>query len=284
MDGWQALAILGLFVGLAGCGGSLAEFPGTASPTPTQDTRLDYVAAPGVTTDGITDPGRLARAHTAALSNRSYTRRVRTWINESSGGSAYATEELRVGPTGHHYSQKNYSAFRNAAYAADGRPPYEHEQMWSSGQVTYVRQSGRVEGDVSYYRTDTNIITNDAFEVEQTIDIFTRLNHTRVTRITHDGWIAYQVVASETPKSKRNDTAITARAIIDSFGRIHSITVRASSDAFFLIHDGGTVRMEIRYTGVGNTTAPEPAWIDTAINATDPATAAGQRAANHISR
>lgn len=272
MEGWQALAILGLSIGLAGCGGAIAEFTGSASPTPHEDQRLDHVAAPGVTTDGVTDPGRLARAHTAALSNRSYTRSVRTWINDSNGESAYATEQLRVGPNGNHYSRKNYSAFRNAAYAGDGLPPYEQELMWSNGRATYIRQIGRLEDDVSYYRTDQNIISQAPADIARTIEIFARLNHTNVTRITHNGWIAYQIVASDTPKSSRNATALRARAIIDSFGRIHEITVRASSDDFFLLHDGGRVRMEIRYFAVGNTTAPTPAWLDTAKNRTDPAT------------
>ncbi len=269
MKRWQALAILGLLIGLAGCGGSLAEFSGTASPTPHQNERLEYVAAPGVTTDGITDPGRLARAHTAALSNRSYTRHVRTWINDSSGDSAYATEVLRVGSSGHRFTRKNYSAFRNAAYAADGLPPYEQELMWSDGRVTYIRQIGRVENDESYHRIDHNIISHDADDIKRTIEIFARLNHSRVTRVTYDGWIAYHVVASDTPKSARDDASITARAIIDSFGRIHAITVHAASDEYFLIHDGGHVRMEIRYNAVGTTSVPEPAWIDTATNATD---------------
>lgn len=266
MRGRLGIVVVVGLAALAGCSGYISSLDG---PQPTQTpAEPEHVAAPGVTTDGVTDPGRVAKAHAAALANRSYTRWAVTTINGSRGRSAEATELLKVGPDGNRLRVTNYSGFSDVAYGSDGSPPFQEEYIWWNGYYSYTAQVGRADNDIAYARNKRNTIARIAPRVERNVEILTLFNTTNVTQITHKGWVAYRLEASNNQNTTNQQSGLRVVAIIDAFGRLHKLRLESVSDSFYLLHDGGKVTITITYDGIGNTTVTQPAWVENAKNAT----------------
>lgn len=253
-----------VLLALAGCSGYIS---GLDTPQPTQTpSEPEHVAAPGITTEGVTDPERVADAHAAALANRSYKRWAVTTINGSRGRSAEATELLKVGPDGNRLRVTNYSGFSDVAYGSDGSPPFLEEHIWWDGNHSYSAQIGRADNDIAYARTQRNTIARITPRVERNVEILTLFNTTNVTQITHKGWVAYRLEASNNQNSPNQQSDLRVVAVIDAFGRLHKLRLESVSDSFYLLHDGGKVTITITYDGIGNTTVTQPAWVEKAKN------------------
>lgn len=150
---WAPL-VLSLALVVAGCSGFAggpAEDRTTVAPgaVPTTTDRADgrYVA-PGVTAEGLVDPGALQRAHTTQLANASHTFRERVTRRDANGTilSQYTTVVRRNG------SAVRYRYVRRATAAATSL----RIDSWADGQRVYT---ARTEGNATTYSVEDTVAT-----------------------------------------------------------------------------------------------------------------------------
>lgn len=275
MDG-RLLAVLALVV-LAGCGGAPApttpEATVTPAPLPTDD---GDELAPGLTGDGVTEPGTLARAHVARLADRSYTLAVNRTVRYPNG-----TLRERLG--------LNLSLGANRSYLVHtgtegprapvflGIPP-ARAAFWSNGSA-YTRRLTR-DGTTTY----TSFRPTDGAGTWQywarTVPYGGRGGNprgfltrafsavpTRTTaRVSDGGTAAYRVVgdgATERIELDVNDPReVDLRATVTAAGLVRSLSL-----SYVGTVEGERVVVErsYRYERVGNTTVERPGWVDRAL-------------------
>lgn len=239
---------------LAGCEGAIGDLDRT-TPTATPD---PFIAAPGLTTDGVTDIGRLAAAHGISLQDRSYTVRAVLRIELEGDSATYRrVTVLRVDA-----DRRRFRLRQNAS----GPFPHELEprrdfEAWSNGNFTYLRMTERNRSEFQRFQPDAAPVTAEMLNGRSAIRSYVgAVNRTTVTQVRRDGWIAYEI---RTVGDQFQPYDV--RAVVDSFGMVHVLRVRYPIDTD--LGDAiATYRFE--YSKVGSTSVSPPPWLPDARNQT----------------
>ena len=266
MRGATAACLLGVLVALAGCGGALGGLgagtePATGTPTPV------YVAAPGLSADGVERPAVLARAHEASLRGQSYTLRLELTLfgpdGRADGGS---TTELRVGPDRRRFSF-DYRPRGRFPPDVDSQPRVE---AFSNGTVAFERQTRPNETTFRAYDA-ADVAYLEVQPGERALRRYLAIGEAEtVEEVRHDGWIAYRLRLVEPDGPREVD------AVVDTFGFVHELTVTMPREDLYPTPPAGTVRYEVTFRDVGATTVAAPPWLEEARRVTRNQTYVGQ--------
>lgn len=258
MPGRLGGAVLVAVVFLAGCAGGLA-------PTPTPEPRDTSVVAPGVNATGITDFGRLLRAHRSATDGLSYTLEARLALRDPDGDLRGTTRTVFEIDADHERFEAVQSG--TGAFAPpDGIQPLV--SAYSDGNVTYVRYELGGRDEPLYFSHRSNRFDDSYYFREFPIAIGPYVDEperARVSRLTDDGWIAYRVVTLD------DDSGVSVALTVDPFGFIRRLrtTLPAEKTPYgpFL---AGTVTYDLEYRAVGRTDVSRPAWVEARFVGTEP--------------
>ena len=262
---------------LAGCN-TVPSLDGPTSPTTTVtpvDIPAEYDYAPGVTTEGVTDPGALAAAHERALADSSYRVRATRTVRHANG-TLRAQLLVDVALDQNRTFLASAATRGPAAPVFLGRPPATGT-YWSNGSV-YVRRLTR-DGETTYtafeppgggagtWRYWTRTVPFGGGQA--TPGGFYRGLFTAVpTRLADEtpGAEPYRLVGDtatapfQTEVTDVRDVRLVASVRRD--GLVQSLTLRYAGEI-----DGTTVRVErtVRYRDVGTTAVGRPPWFEKAV-------------------
>lgn len=260
-----ALLLAGL-AAMAGCGGALGDAGLVAEPGPATETPV-FVAAPGLSHEGVEDPARLARAHAASLAGQSYTVRVElTVVGPDGAERGGSVTVLRVAADGDRFAYE---------YDARGRFPPDtiaqpDVEAYANGTHTFERQTRPNETTYRAYVTE-DVGYAEAVREPSAVRRYLAIGEAAsVERTDHDGWIAYRVRAASP------DGARTVEAVVDTFGFVHELVATFPVSDRYPTPPGGTVRYAVTYSAVGETTVEPPPWLAEAKRITRNQTYVGQ--------
>jgi len=260
------LVVAGCSGPLVGAGDERAD-GGTLTPVPVPDeVRGPDELAPGVTSQGVVDATRLARAHARVLANVSYTARRNVTRRTRDGRLRSGTESVVRTTADRSRFRYTLTLRRDERRVidryADGGRIYERERQ--AGATTYALLRGPDSaplaprdasfGDVSNRRGIANLFSRFQFAVAERVD--------------RNGTTYYRLA---TPKPKAVPPAydVTGSALVDERGfvREYELSYRIVRGG-----EGGTqvtsVAVRVRFGDVGSTAVAEPAWYDEAVAAT----------------
>ncbi|MFB6299214.1 MAG: hypothetical protein ABEH65_03035 [Halobacteriales archaeon] len=273
MAGRVLIAIV-LLVMLAGCQGLVDETLEPLDRASIEPSTGATVTAPGVTRDGVVNPGALAAAHVSSLADQSYTVRANLTVlapNGSIQGQRVAV--MRVDPDGGQFSlrQTARGSFPwPAPPASDVNVPLEPKRAvpletdlrgFSDGNWTYLR---RPTPNGTLYQRDRPrfaVVQTDSFVADGAIHARFRgipLNRTTITEAQRDGWPVYRITATTS-----DDRHVTA--LVDPLGLVY--TLRADWPTADGTSEGRVIE-RFRFSAIGNTTVDRPPWVDHAIDNT----------------
>jgi hypothetical protein len=229
---------------------------GAGCTAPTSET-----APPGLSADGVTDPGELVRAHTDTLRSQSFTVHTTSTMHGPEGDYRVVSNRTwRLDPTdtvrGHVVSRSRTVGDAPAQY--DARP--DEVATWRAGPTTYRRV--RTAGNVTYRRValfNSSVKLSAALQRQAIYRLHTRTNAT-VEPISRDGRRLYRVTAA------LNDTAVTTNAsmtmLVDADGVVRRLRTTQTVQ-----YRSGTrvITRTVRITDVGSTTVDRPDWYPTAV-------------------
>jgi hypothetical protein len=261
-------ALVVVLLVLAGCSSTPVGDPRatdavtTPAPVPTEDLPENRIA-PGVSPEGIVDAERLADAHTSSLSERSYTRTSGTFYRFENGSLLARTSFNR---------SVDLESDRQLLVRVRTGPALQelHYAEWVNETMTVERIERN--GSVSYEIHDRDVptITGHGGGVAQ----FLAEQDPRVAgKRTTNGTVEYVLVSPNVTDLNfleqvgANQTTPTRLvAVVTRQGVVRSLRFTAEGT-----YRGETVHVTNRYriTGVGETHVERPAWVDTALNATE---------------
>lgn len=270
--------LLALLLLLAGCNG-LPPPESAASPTATS-TAVEIPSAsptgfpPGVTGVGIAEPFTLSEAHAREL-NRSYTVRQETAIRFTNG-TLYTsdTSTTRIGESRTRYTYTVTVRGSGPNFLGGG-----NGTLTAHSNGTAVLRRIQTDDTTSYgvYTTPdgelippTSVNHGTPRNTERIATLFGHVQNTSVTR-QGDGSFVIQATAlgSDTLEidggSIQNVTNPTFTATLTAPGLVQQYELRFNGT---LNGDSVTVQEHVRYRDLGSTTVAQPAWYDTAENAT----------------
>lgn len=235
--------------------GDPAPHPRESEGLSPDGTDRDGGLPPGVTSSGIEDVDALAAAHDRALGNQSHT----IWVdwyrprNLRAGGERIQ-RDIDIAAEGDRY------LVSTSEEVSDNRSHLG--ELYHDGVVSYA--AGWNETNQSYdrvFRVDQRQNVGPTPETirEQVVTRYLSTPNTNVTRDEREGDRLYRVVGTGPPET---DSAVTfrnytVRALIDSRGFVHDLSVRATVE-----HPDRTfvAEREVTYGRVGTTTVSEPEW------------------------
>lgn len=257
---------LAALAAVAGCSGALGDAVLADEPGPATETPLS-VAAPGLSGDGVDDPGRLARAHAASLAGQSYTVRVDLTVVGADGAErGGSVTVLRAAAGGDRFAYE---------YDARGRFPPDtvaqpDVEAFANGTHTFERQTRPNETTYRAYVTE-DVGYAGAVRGPSAVARYLAIGEgASVERTDRDGWIAYRVRAAA-PDGER-----TVEAVVDTFGFVHELEATFPVSDRYPTPPGGTVRYAVTYSAVGETTVEPPPWLAEARRVTRNQTYVGQ--------
>ncbi|WP_254535467.1 hypothetical protein [Halomarina litorea] len=261
-----ALALT-LTVVLAGCSAPLGSDPGGDPPTVTPASVPSDVPGgpsramelvPGLTSEGVASPVRLAEAHRERLAGTTFTRRVTETITGPSGPLRTTNVTVRANLADFAF---RYVRTQRAAPGYPVRASTPLLDVWSNGSHTLSRVGigddarYRSERGLAYGEAVTGITGNEA--VISTLSAF----EVRVEAV--DG--GYRLTASgatrpdglRPPTLTRNLTNATLSAFVTGEGLVRSYRVE-----YDVALDGRRLHVveTSRITGVGSTCVDRPEW------------------------
>jgi hypothetical protein len=235
--------------------GDPAPHPRESEGLSPDETDPDSGLPPGVTSSGIEDVDALAAAHDRALGNKSHT----IWVdwyrprNLRAGGERIQ-RDIDITAEGDRY------LVSTSEEVADNRSHLG--ELYHDGVVSYA--AGWNETNQSYdrvFRVDQRQAVGPTPETvrEQVVTRYLSTPTTSVTRDEREGDRLYRVVGTGPPETDSTVTFrnYTVRALIDSRGFVHDLSVRATvkhPDRTFV------TEREVTYGRVGTTTLSEPEW------------------------
>jgi hypothetical protein len=271
-----ALAVcLAVLCVLAGCnaiapGGTDGDGADADAPTVTPaDVPRDMAGgtlAPGLTSDGVTDPGALVAAHRRALANESVTveldilrRSNGTVVENSSGTYRFSADRERVALDAH--------------IGASTVSPYDRVSRWSNGSVSYERI---VVDDTTRYDRRSVDRGGETFLDYRAESLARAMDELRVDRVSYDGTVGGHrtyLVAGTIPgggqacASDGGDVSVPVefRFVVDARGvvrgheqtRTHCRRTRAGPS-------NRTTVETTTYRAIGTTDVGVPDWVDDA--------------------
>lgn len=259
----RALALAVLLV-LAGCGGSA---PGStdATTTLTPAPPLSADPPPGLSATGVPNATALANAHGGALEGRSFTLRSRFRIVDDAGPIYRENTTQRVAADGRvartrHVEWSDRAPVRSVVTRLD---------VYHANGTTYARA---VDGGVSYDRTAEPDGLDDVRGVSRLRDLYVAGRHWAVTETRVDGGRGYTLVSTDvaltalrTSSFVQSPRDVRLRVTLTAAGRLVGWRLTYVVD----FADGpAQATRTARVSAVGGTEVVEPAWLDTARNAT----------------
>ncbi len=282
--GRAGAVVLAVLVVLSGCGAAgpdSADRPTAVTPAPVP---TDAPAGPGVepvpglTTEGVASPVRLAEAHRDRLSEATFTRRTTETISGPDGPRRTTTVTVRANLRDFAF---RYLRTQRAAPEYPVRSVTPALDLWSNGSYTLSRAEDDgavrygVERGLAYGEAVTGITGNEAVvRVLSAFDL--RVNETDGGyRLTADG--VRRAGDLPIPTLARNLTNATLSAFVTDRGVVRSY--RLSYDVTL-----GGERLRVVETSavlaVGETRVERPAWAGAAFanaSAAAPETGGGDR-------
>lgn len=274
----RAISAVVLLVLLAGCNGAPSvDGPDTATSVTPVEVPADYDYAPGVTTDGVTEPATLAAAHEQVLANSSFRITANRTVRYANGT---LREQLLVD-----VAVAENRTFLAAATTRGpnapvflGRPPATGT-YWSNGSVnvrkltrdgttTYneFEMPGSGAGTWRYWTQTVPFGGGQATPGAYYGSLFAAVP-TSVTGENTSGSTTSYRLASERPIVGEFRTDVTdvrdvrLVATVREDGLVTDLSLRYVGEV-----DGATVRVvrTVRYRGVGSTTVARPSWFENA--------------------
>lgn len=260
-------AALACLLVVAGCSGTPVADPSTVdevatpAPVPTESLPEDRIA-PGVSTDGIVDPERLADAHNEYLHERSYTR-VSGTTYRFENGTVLARNTFNRS----HAPATNRQLLERDSVGGPG--PRTNYTEWANGTVAVerierdgaVRYTWRERPDERYRHHGGGIAT---FIAEQDPTVVGKRQANGTTEYVLVSRNATGLRLLEQVEATRETTPRLV-AVVTREGLVRSaqVTVRGR-------YHGTPVRVRLHYaiTDVGETTVARPPWLDEARDAT----------------
>lgn len=240
----RRLAAVALAVLLAGCGAFAgdAEPTETVTPAPVPEVmpgeRGGIALPPGVTTEGVTDPGALADAHLNAIENHSYVMRGRFAYGNQTTAALLRVES----PRRYYYRETTGYYGSNITEFADGE--------WRYGR--YDRFQSRYSRDRATDATD-RYGAMIAQYVEQYL-----AGATDVAATTVDGQRRFVIRSTDQPWNRTEIDDYGARAVVTPAGVVRSLRVSFVDQA-----GDDVVPMEYRITYERrDVTVERPEWVD----------------------
>lgn len=277
-----ALALLAGCSGISGVGVEPTTDTSTLTPVdvPERSTPVDVrrttrtpedLLAPGLTTEGVTDPFALADAHQSALSNQSYTKITHTSIIGPNGTLRVIHQVVAVDAGGrrYHLTETSESA---TGYPVSSLTP--HLEIWyddgpalfrlgEGENVSYrVGMTSSLEGPIGDITGDDRLVglygTVDQWSVEPVLGRDTALFVLESAEPPDDDVLKLPVLV-DSPRDARFYLVMTGD------GRV--ISHQLAYDASF---EGIPVQVirRVRYVKVGSTTVERPTWYDEAMRET----------------
>lgn len=255
--------------------GTLTPVSVPAQSTPvggtSQSTTPANQLAPGLTTEGVTDPFALADAHQTRLVNQSYTRITHTTLAGPNGTLRVTHEVLRVATGGRTYhltaSSESDESYPVSAFApqleiwyADGPALF---RVGEGETVSYrVGTTGTLGGPVGDISGEDRLVglygTVDRWSVQPAIGWDEPLLVLESREPPDDDVLRLPTLV-ENPRNAELELVTTGD------GRV--VSHRLRYDATF---DGQPVQIvrRVRFVKVGTTTVTEPAWLEEARSET----------------
>lgn len=278
------LRVLGIVVLLvtAGCSGLSddgGQHSATVTPAPVPDlptatqTESDGGVAPGLSSDGVSDPELLSRSHEAAVNRTAYVWEER--YDEEFPGSVTASNVSRS----QRVVVENDTVYRRDVSVSERglrrlrmvtHGPAVSEQVgllgeygtYADGDVEYRTWYDTTDGDRIYER-DLQPRGRSAYDAVATESIERYLvpeaTSVRIPRLRNQH---YLVTGTQPPASlSSNATDYDLRAVVRADGFVRSIDVsyNATSNGHPV-----SVTYAFAYHSVGSATVEEPGWADTA--------------------
>ena len=279
---WVAAVLLLVLV--AGCSGVAAPSgvagteTGTLTPVsvPAQSTPVGGTPrpatpanqlAPGLTTEGVTDPFALADAHHDGLANRSFTRITHTTLAGPNGTLRVTHEVLRVAASGRVY---HLTATSESADSYPVRAFAPQLELWYADGTTRFRVGA---GEDVPYLVGTNGTVggpvDDVTGADRLVGFYGTVDDWSVDPVI--GWDEpLFVLESREPPDRDvlrlptlvdDPRNVELELVTTGDGRV--VSHRLQYDASFDDQPVQVVR-RVRYVKVGSTTVEEPAWLEEA--------------------
>lgn len=273
-----ALAALAL---LAGCNAPLGPGDGPAGATDGTVTPGSVPAEierpPGVGPDGVADAGRLADAHTTALSGRGFTVEKRH-VQRLADGSERAASSwvVRIGP-----DRKRYNATYRQSGAASSLLGAREGGVtrYANGSVVAQRRFGAGADRGGSDRVRLNRLANGAPAPPGAVAHGRPVADRRLEALFATAWRAnvtalgdgrFRVVATRPPEAYRSPAGRVVA--VDRWRLVATVTVDGLVRSVRLEYAGRLARGDrrvtgvwtVRYGGVGSTAPAEPGWFDRA--------------------
>lgn len=272
-----ALVVLVL---VAGCSAApTIDDPDSATSTATPvEVPPDYDYAPGLTTEGVTEPATLAAAHERVLDGSSF-RLTATRTVRYANGTLREQLEVDVAVADDRTYLASAATHGPNAPVFLGRPP-ANGTYWSNGSV-YVRKLTRddettyneFEGPNSGAGTWQYWSRTVPFGGEQATpggfyrDVFASIPVRIDSDTETEGHVFYRVSGTSLTDSRFDDEVTDVReprliAVVRDDGLVVSLTLQYEGEV-----DGSTVQVvqHVEYGSVGETTAERPPWFEKAV-------------------
>lgn len=222
------------------------------------DADADAAAVPGLSSDGIENLTALAAAHEQALTGQSYT----VWVDlyrplDGSSNESQIQRDVDIAVADDRYLveatvESGYARQEILAVYADGRDRYVAER--ASGTTTYRR----LPADES-----APMVVPDPAALRR--DVLTRYLATPETAVTGpvsvDGRLRYRLTGRGQPPSPALEEArnYTVTALVDPHGFVEQFAARYTVATAIGTY---TVRFEVAYDRIGETTVTPPTWYE----------------------
>ena len=257
--------LLAALVALGGCA-SVGLAPGSPTPTPTAAWPAEL--PPGTTTERVANPLDLARAHTDALTGRSFTYRARVVVQTTDGIKLGEVRTVRrVGPDGRFVHRMR----------AEGVVPtvvsqFEAIDAYSNGSVVVIRFTR--DGENNTLTTAARESPMTAYDVVGKGFLYQLLSATtpRVLGPIERGGVTYLHVRGTNGSARlgfTQATNATFEALVAPSGLVqrYAVSYRANDTSYR--NWEGRIARTVVYQNVGSTTVERPDWVAEAIpNAT----------------
>lgn len=256
----RAAVLLSLLVVLAGCT-AIGLGPGSPTPAATATPAWPDQLPPGVTTANVSGPLDLARAHTAALSGRSFTYRSTVTVTTAEGiGIGTVRTVRRVDSAGRFVHRMR----------ADGVVPTVVTDLravdaYSNGTVVTIRFR-RDEANRTQVAT-VEESTISAYDVIQKGRLYSMLSATEPAvegPLTRGGttYLHVKGTAGSTTLGITEASNVTYEALVEPSGLVHRYVVRYDANDTYYSGWEGRIERTVVYDDVGVTTVERPDWVD----------------------
>lgn len=255
----------------AGCATLVQPQPSpapTATSAPPPERPVAGGTPIGVSASGVSDSGRLAVAHVAALDRlASYTgTRTVTFRALGRNESGRIHRRVRVAESGERFASRR-TVTGTIPAAADAPPP---GMAFSNGSITVLplRFGDDVE-PVAWPAGESPLDGPPRVVDPQALQVLFAVVSTDVVGVDRaSGTVVYRVRGGPGRLQSLDAWNVTVEARIARSGHVRSLRVRYNLGT---PDRGWRVTRRVRYTDLNATTVPRPAWVDRAVaNATTP--------------